>query len=204
MLQEQDLRKTIAEKITHYRRHAGLTQSQLAEKLNYSDKSVSKWERGEGLPDVIVLCRMAELFGVTLDDLTAMEKPAVIPLNIKKSRRRIITALAVLLAWLAASAAFFTLKMLDVFIDWSFFDKSWLMFIYAIPVSFIVLTVFSCMWYRTPFRIFSVSGIIWSLFLSIRLSVSVEALNYLLIVCIILQVMTVLWFFLRAKGKHVK
>lgn len=203
-MQEQELRKTISEKIIHYRRHAGLTQSQLAEKLNYSDKSVSKWERGEGLPDVIVLCRMAELFGVTLDDLTAMEKPAALPANVKKTKRMIITALAVLLAWLAASAVFFFLKLADIFIDWEFFSKSWLMFIYAIPVSFIVLTVFSCMWYKTPLRIISVSGIIWSLFLSIRLTVSVKVFNYLLIICIILQIMTVLWFFLRAKGKLVK
>ena len=51
-----DLKLTVARDLADCRRAAGLTQLQLAEKLNYSDKAVSKWERGESLPDVAVLC----------------------------------------------------------------------------------------------------------------------------------------------------
>lgn len=43
---EEMIKHTIAENISGYRKNAGMTQSELSEKINYSDKSVSKWERG--------------------------------------------------------------------------------------------------------------------------------------------------------------
>ena len=61
-MDDMTLRKTIAENLVYYRRHKGLTQAALAETLNYSDKSVSKWERGEGLPDITVLYLLAEFY----------------------------------------------------------------------------------------------------------------------------------------------
>ena len=66
-MEREGLSYTIAKNITELRRAHGLTQAALAEKLDYSDKSVSKWERAEGLPDVICLKRIADLFGVTVD-----------------------------------------------------------------------------------------------------------------------------------------
>ena len=62
-----DFKRIIANNITELRRSVPLTQAELAEKLNYSDKAVSKWERGESIPDVIVLKQIADLFGVTVD-----------------------------------------------------------------------------------------------------------------------------------------
>ena len=59
----------MANNIAQLRKSKGLTQLELAERLNYSDKAVSKWERGEGLPDVLVLSKMAEIFDVTLAEL---------------------------------------------------------------------------------------------------------------------------------------
>ena len=63
----EDVRALVARNLTQCRKAAGLTQLQVAEKLNYSDKAISKWERGEGLPDLLVLCELARLYGVTLD-----------------------------------------------------------------------------------------------------------------------------------------
>ena len=54
-MDEQKFKNTVAENIAHYRKAAGLTQGALAAKINYTDKSVSKWERGDGLPDVFVI-----------------------------------------------------------------------------------------------------------------------------------------------------
>ena len=66
----QELKNIIAKNIQECRNACGLTQLELAEKLNYSDKAVSKWERGESLPDISVLKKMSEIFGVSLDYLT--------------------------------------------------------------------------------------------------------------------------------------
>ena len=69
----QDLKPVIAKNIADLRVAHGFTQLELAEKLNYSDKAVSKWERGESLPDVTVLKQISDLFGVTLDYLVNKE-----------------------------------------------------------------------------------------------------------------------------------
>ena len=63
------LNKRIGRNITAYRKALGLTQAELAERINYSDKSVSKWESGGGAPDIYVLVQLAEIFGVTVNEL---------------------------------------------------------------------------------------------------------------------------------------
>ena len=63
------MRKTIAGNIAKYRKQLGMTQIDLSEKINYSDKSISKWERGDGIPDVLTLVQLAEIFGVSVDEL---------------------------------------------------------------------------------------------------------------------------------------
>ena len=64
----EELKKIIAKNLVTYRKQAHLTQAELAEKVGYSDKNVSKWERAEGVPDVLVLHQLAELYGVTVND----------------------------------------------------------------------------------------------------------------------------------------
>ena len=66
---DEKVKQLIAANIAYYRKECHLTQAELAEKIHYSDKSVSKWERAEGLPDICVLVVLADLFGVTVHDL---------------------------------------------------------------------------------------------------------------------------------------
>ena len=69
----KDIKSILAKNLTDLRLQNHLTQLELAEKLNYSDKTISKWERGESSPDISVLVEIAELFGVTLDELVKSE-----------------------------------------------------------------------------------------------------------------------------------
>ena len=62
----EDIKSIVAENIASLRQAHGMTQLELAEKLNYSDKTISKWERAESSPDISVLAEMAALFGVPL------------------------------------------------------------------------------------------------------------------------------------------
>ena len=78
-----ELKQIIAKNIAKVRRAAGLTQLQLAEKLNYSDKAVSKWERAESMPDVLTLVQLAELFDITVNDL--LLDPDALPENTGKT-----------------------------------------------------------------------------------------------------------------------
>ena len=63
----EELKNVIADNLINLRKSNKLTQLELAEKLNYSDKAISKWERGESLPDIIILKQLAEMYGVSVD-----------------------------------------------------------------------------------------------------------------------------------------
>ena len=140
-----DLRDRIAKNICELRTEMKMTQLQLAEVLNYSDKAVSKWERGEAIPDVTVLKRIADYFGVTVDYLLEAEhnentNPAVRLANLRRRNRLMITIMAVACAWLVATISFAVLLASES----SF--APWLAFLYAVPASAIVAVVFNSMW----------------------------------------------------------
>ena len=196
-LTEEQLKKNIAKNISELRKASGLTQAQLAEKLSYSDKSVSKWERGDGVPDVVVMQKMAELFGVTLNDFISEN---TLKLPRKKpylTHRIIIPILSVGLSFLVASVVFFILRLFDI---WN--EGSWLLFAYAVPVSFIALTVFTELWWNLLLRFLATSGIGWSIAICLKLTFwNVSDLNYLFIPVAILQVLGILWFVMRYRKK---
>ena len=106
-----NIKQIVAKNITELRRSTGMTQLGLAEKLNYSDKAISKWERGESLPDVAVLKQIADLFSVTMDYLVSADhkehsRERTIYAGRELRNRRIIAGISILLVWLAATIAF--------------------------------------------------------------------------------------------------
>lgn len=193
---EEQLRKNIAKNISELRKASEITQADLAKQLNYSDKSISKWERGDGVPDVIVLQKIADLFGVTINDIISDEKPKLPRKKPYLTNRIVIPLLAVGLVFLIASIAFFVLRMIDVWVD-----KSALLFAYAVPVALIVLLIFSEIWWVLTARLLTLSGLIWTFFACIRLTVANEDINYIFIIAAILQVITVLWFVMRYRSR---
>ena len=156
---------TIAKNITALRQSCKMTQIELAERLNYSDKAVSKWERGESIPDVIVLKSIADLFGVTLDYLLeaehdAMEsKPTVVADNngYQQRNRRVTTTLSVILVWFVAILSY---VVMDLCIPVTVFK--WIPFAYAVPVSVIVWLVFNSTWFNRRHNYGIISLLMWS------------------------------------------
>ena len=193
-MNEKEFKQLVAKRIAYYRKKEGITQGQLAKILNYSDKSVSKWERGDGLPDAYVLYQIAAHFGVTMNELTGKEDP--VRRDRIKERRRFIPVLSVGIVWLVASVCFFLLKIVAPELP-----KAWLSFIYAVPVSFIVATVFSTMWFDLLARCVSISGIIWGIFVSVLLTFPLSKVLYLIIICAVFQGMVIIWFVMRYRTK---
>ncbi len=194
-MEEENIRAALAQNIAAYRKQAGFTQGALGEKLGYSDKSVSKWERGDGIPDALVLAQMADLFGCSVDALMGRSAPAPKDNSDKrkKTKRRMIPLLSALLAWLAAAVAYFVLALLP----WEI-PRTWLAFIYAIPAMFIVLTVFGGMWFSRAVQCIAVSGIIWGVAVSLKLTFPMREMNLLFVIAAILQVLAILWFIMRS------
>lgn len=186
---EKKLREYFARNLAHYRKALGLTQSELAEKLNYSDKSISKWERGDGLPDLAVTAQLAEIFGLTVNDLIA-EKPRR---RLMTTRNKIIiTLLSMGIAWLVATILFFLCEIIFPSVKvW------WLFYIYAIPISAIVGIVFSCIWWKKIHLLASVSTLIWSAALCVMLTVPIPKIYLIFIVAAVLQILTILWFLIK-------
>lgn len=63
----ENVKEIIARNLTELRKSHKMTQSALAEKLNYSDKAISRWEHAETLPDIETLCRICDIYGVKFE-----------------------------------------------------------------------------------------------------------------------------------------
>lgn len=192
MTNEYEYKQIIAGNLIRFRKANGLTQLELAEKLNYSDKAISKWERGESLPDIYVLQIIADMFGITLNDLVSENTPVTVKPQQKLNKDVIIT-MSVGLIWLIAVINYLILKVANI-------NIGWITFIYAIPVSAIVAIVFSKMWGYKKLLFLSVSSLYYSIPLCIGISVNWQFNTQLLfIVAAPLQILTILWYFRKKK-----
>ena len=134
---------TIASNLIKLRLAAGMTQAELGEKLNYSDKSISKWERGDVTTDVFVLMQIAEIFGVDVDYLLKPHneiEPAIYnkPANEATYTTNMITLVTILGIWTVALFVFVILWICGMVV--------WLVFVYAVPVSLITFLVLNSVW----------------------------------------------------------
>lgn len=165
----EDLRSIIAKNITALRQNAKLTQSELAERLNYSDKAISKWERAESIPDITVLKRIADLFEVPLDHLVQeehQEQPQPVPfVPDRKRNHMVITSLSVLLVWFVATLVY---VLIDVIVPGA--RLHWLTFLYAVPASMIVWLVFNSIWFDARRNYLIISLLSWSALLCAALT----------------------------------
>ena len=189
-----DIKENLANNLVKYRKSFNLTQAELAEKLNYSDKAVSKWERGESVPDLVVLKQIADFYGTTIDNLIAPPKDNTQPKSIKDlpKKRMLICLLCTGLVWLVAMVTFAFIGMIFPTIE-----NSWLAFIYAIPVTCIILLVLTSVWGKHITNAFFVSMLIWTLILSFYLTLDIlVAGNWwmLFLIGIPLQILVILWF----------
>lgn len=193
MAKEVDLTKILADNLIVYRKAAGMTQLQIAEKFNYSDKAVSKWERGESAPDIFILKSLADFYGIQLSDFFVEKKKTPRASNWKK--RIVITALSFVLVWFVAAIIFVFGEMFGLV------GPLWLTWIFATVPASIVLIVFSAIWGTRLSNMFSVSLLTWSVATSIFVPLQVfdAAKNTYLIFIIagIFQIMVGLWYLLK-------
>ena len=175
----ENLKYQIGANIAAYRKRSGLTQAGLAEKLNYSDKAVSKWERGESVPDVVTLVQLAEQFGVTVNDLLVdpnalPENPGTIEKAIvhvsekalkRKADKGIILRLCTTLVWFVALFIFVVVSSIGI-------PNSWVAFIYAIPANAIVLLSLRSAWHDFRWNKALISAIVWGSLLSIYVTLN--------------------------------
>ena len=197
-----ELKQIVAKNLIALRKQAGLTQLELAEKLNYSDKAVSKWERAESLPDVETIKKIADLYHVSVDALLREERDIT-----KKIRKRgltagqkiLITLISVVLVWAIATTVYSVLCWVDV-------DalRASYTFIVALPITCIVVIVFNSIWGRVWVNLLASSGLIWTIALCIYLLVSVNYKWLCFIVPIPLQVALIFFYGLKILNLNIR
>ena len=205
----ENLKSIITSNLIKYRKQAGLTQAQLASKLGYSDKTVSKWEREEGVPDIYILKQIADLYNITVNDLIS-SSPVTIGEKIKEKTTKFLTGRnKLLITLLAIGIVWFVAVITYVILDLAIPDISGALlanvYEYAIPISCIVAIVFNSLWGKKRINFILVSALIWTTTLSLFLTLKdyLDKISELFIIAIPLQVLTIL-FFLLEKRKHIK
>ncbi len=195
-MEEVTLRQRVAANLIYYRHRAGMTQAELADRLHYSDKSVSKWERGDGLPDLVVLVSIAEIFGVTVNDLMEESPKKHRPRgSFPRQNRLFILLLSVGLVWLVATLVYFIFRLLPD----GLLRRSWLCFVAAIPASCIVTVVFACLWWGIWFQFAAVSSLIWSVSATVRVILPLQNMALIFAVSGVLQILVILWYIMQAR-----
>ncbi len=193
-----DYKRIIANNITELRKAVPLTQAELAERLNYSDKAVSKWERGESIPDVIVLKQIADQFGVTVDYLLEETHPLnatmqSVPYQIRK-RRLVVTGLSCALTFLIATIAFVLLNL------GTEIHRLWLAYVYCVPVCSILLIVFNSVWGRNKrLNYLFITLLVWSMLASIYLTIGDYSKWLIFIIGVPAQVIILMWSSMKAR-----
>lgn len=160
------MRRVLAENIGELRKSQNLTQAEFAERLNYSDKAVSKWERGDSMPDVIVLKTVADMYGIGLDDMLrengvkdALTAPEEKQRDEQRVQKLLVTALWVTMVWIFAAVVF-------LYSQYTTGHMWWMAFVWAVPVSFAVSIFFVRRWADEPnhkkISCILYSGLVWS------------------------------------------
>ncbi len=198
-----DVKSNVAKNITNLRILNDMTQLELAEKLNYSDKTISKWERAESSPDISVLVQMAELFGVTLDYLVKAENIEEAVIEHKtvevKYNRRVISYISESVGWIAAICAFIITTLI---IKETTFQ--WLYFVYTLPIVLIVKLVFNSVWFNPRHNYFIISALMWSILAAVHITFMYFRIDVALVYFLGVagQIVIILWSRISKPKKH--
>ena len=181
---QEEIKKNFSENLTRLRKSNHLTQLALAEKLNYSDKAVSKWEVGSVLPDVETMSQIADFFGVTVNDLIYPKRKLK---RVLWSNHIFLTLLSIGLAWFIATIVYLILGVTTTL------PRTWLIFTITITISGIIFVVLSSIWFNKIITITAISILFWSVILNIYLIVNLPSLWFIFIIGVVGQLLIIFW-----------
>ena len=190
----ENIHEVVKNNLVELRKKRGLTQLELAEKINYSNKAVSRWENGEVTPDLETLNKLAKIYDVPLASIiqkNGIRKDAKAN-QISNANKIVIALLGVVLVWFIAIITYVSIKLIYN-IDY------WQIFVWAVPLSFVVTVVFSLMWWKKPMSVAVISGLVWTLLTAIYVQLLPYNLFFIYSIGIPVQVALILWLFIKKK-----
>ena len=196
----RDVKPIIAKNLAYFRREAGLTQAELAEKLNYSDKAVSRWEHGDTLPDINVLYHLCEFYGIDMSILAREDADTVTAAAAaEKENRRSGIVYRLCLFGLSVAAVWLVATILFLYSGAIGQSSYWMAFIWALPASCVTLRLFSRGAAYATLRFVVNSILVWTLITAVFLHFILQGyvLWPLYLVGIPLQAILILWYRLK-------
>ena len=187
-----DLKDIVSKNIIYLRTNNKMTQLELGSELSYSDKAVSKWERGESVPDAYVLKKLSVIFNVSVDYLLNEHDEKELKAVPHRFDRRVISLISFFSTW--------TLAVLIFTVLWLFGSVQLLVFACAVPVSLVVMIVFTAAWGKRRNNVYYISLLIWSIIASVYLTFIEYNWWQLFIVGIPSQIIVFLSFRVRNKA----
>lgn len=192
-----ELKLIFASNLIRLRTAAGMTQAELGEQLNYSDKSISKWERGEAIPDAAVLKRMSEIFGVTVDYLLNEHdawQPGPEPAACDRSHHAII---------LVALMGIVTLAVLVFVVLWLWLGAvEWIVFACFVPAAVITYLVLNSVFFGGLGNLYVVLGLVASIFAVGYVVLLRFGMNFWQLFLILIPAEAVVYFSFHIRAKH--
>ena len=189
----KDVKTVVAKNLTSLRKAKGLTQAELAQMLNYSDKAVSRWEHGETLPDINVLYELCEFYGITMNDLVDEEYKTD---EILKGRENNANTYRIWLAIIAASAVWLFFTVMFVYSRMVFEASYWLAFVWAVPGSTLLFLYMSKKVLGWIVKFVLASVVVWTTIAAVYLHLLIEFganLWMIFLIGIPLQAMFFVW-----------
>lgn len=194
----EDIKNIIAKNISTLRKENKFTQLELAEKMNYSDKAVSRWERGETLPDIDVLLKLCDLFNVKFEYLITEnptnEQKKKSPSKAELGNKLTITLLAISIVWLIATFVY-------VYSGIIFDTSPWKIFIWAVPTTFLVAEIANFFWGNKKIGLGLLSGFTWTILVAMYIQFLSLNMWLIFLLGVPIQVSLILWFNLKPKHK---
>jgi len=195
----EDIKIIIADNINSLRKKNNMTQGELAERLNYSDNAVSRWERGDATPSIETLQQIAEIFSVPIEYLLKQNSVEAMDKDEKKQTINKIatTIISVSVVWFVATIAY-------VYGELFFHTNFWMFFCYAVPVSCLVMLPFQAYWGGNVYRFVILTVLQWSILACIFLQFIEYHIWLVFIIGIPIQVALCTWAFIKPKKNHTK
>ena len=192
----KDIKEIIAKNLVSLRKKYGFTQNQIAQKLNYSDNAVSRWERGELAPSIEVLQNISEIYGIEIETLFKENAKEFIE---KDSKTQRINKLATIL--LIVSIIWCVVAVVYVYSNSILGLNLWRVFCWAVPISCLILLPFNENWGKYVYKFVILSVFVWTTLACVYLQFLQYNLWLVFIVGIPAQIALVVWAFIKPKTK---
>lgn len=190
-----DIKQIIANNLISLRKKHNLTQNELAEKLNYSDNAISRWERAEVTPNIETLEQISQLFNIPI---TSLLEDNALEVDKEYEKKQKINKLAVILIfvsliWFVATIAFVYGKLI-------FNINLWQIFIWAVPCTCLIMLPFNKFWGKYIYQFVIISVFQWSTIACVYLQFIQYNMWLIFIIGIPVQIALAIWAFIKPKG----